>query len=188
MNFDQTPFKYALASSHTLTEKGSKHVNIAGFTYRQATAAILDIIFANNFLPMELIYGGKTARSFLRFRFPDSFSLSANPKHFSNTEESLKLLDEIVIPYVESERRRLDLEQKQHALIILDIFRGQMIQQVINTLQGDSILIVRVPTNMAHIFQPLDLSFMKKSLLNGTVLKLQMHFVMVSNSLILNEN
>ena len=102
---------------------------------------------------MQLIYGGKTAQSFPRFKFPDSFSLSANPKHFSNTEESLKLLDEIVIPYVESERKRLDLEQTQFALIILDVFRGQMTQQVIDKLRENYILISCVPAIMTHIFQ-----------------------------------
>ena len=83
---------------------------------------------------MQLIYGGKTTQRFPRFKFADSFSLSANSKHFSNTEGSLKLLDEIVILYVESERKRLNLEQTQFALIILDVFRRQMTHQVINKL------------------------------------------------------
>ena len=169
VNFDQTPSKYAPVSSRTQAAKGSKHIVIAGFTYKQAITATFGITLANKFLPMQLIYGGKTAQSFPRFKFPDLFSLSASPKHFSNTEESFKLLDEIVIPYVESERKRLDLEQTQFALIILDVFMGQMTQQVIDKLRENYILISRVPANMTHIFQPLDLtvngsakSFMKK--------------------------
>jgi len=50
--------------------------------------------------------------------------LSANPKHFSNTEESLKLLDEIIIPYVKRERTKLGLSENQYALLILDVFKG----------------------------------------------------------------
>ena len=49
---------------------------------------------------MQLIYSGKTQQSFPKFDFRNSFSLSANPKHFSNTEESIKLLDGIIISYV----------------------------------------------------------------------------------------
>ena len=138
MNFDQTPSKYTSVSSLTLAEKSSKHVNIPGFTYKQAITATFWITPANDFLPM-----GKTAQSFPRFRFMDSFSLSANPKHFSNTEESLKLLDEIVIPYVESERKT-QFGTNTTCLIIVDVFRGQMTQQVINNLQEKYILTIHV--------------------------------------------
>ena len=43
-------------------------------------------------------------------KFLESFSLSANVKHFSNTTESIKLIHEIISPYVERERHRLDSE------------------------------------------------------------------------------
>ena len=61
--------------------------------------------------------------SFLRINFPQYFSLSANTKHFSNTQESLKLLNEIIIPYVEKERDKLNLDKKQPALLIIDDFQ-----------------------------------------------------------------
>ena len=57
---------------------------------------------------MQLTYKGKARRSFPRVNFPPSFSLSANMKHFSNTQESMKLLDEIVVPYIEKERGMLN--------------------------------------------------------------------------------
>ena len=71
---------------------------------------------------MQLIYGGKTQRSLPRVKLPDFFSLSANEKHFSNTQESLKLTDEIITPYVEEEREMLDLGEEQQALLIIDVF------------------------------------------------------------------
>ena len=58
---------------------------------------------------MQLIYGGKTSKSLPRVEFPDSFTLSVNEKHYSNEQESLKLLDEVIIPYVTSEREKLQL-------------------------------------------------------------------------------
>ena len=48
------------------------------------------ITFSNEFLPMQLIYGGKTVQSLPRFKFPQEFSLSGNPTHFSNSSESIK--------------------------------------------------------------------------------------------------
>ena len=98
INIDQTPCKYAPVSSHTMAEKCSKHIAITGSTYKQAITATFSITYSNDFLPMQLIYSGKTSQSFPRFAFPETFSLSENPKHYSNTFESLKLLDEIIIP------------------------------------------------------------------------------------------
>ena len=90
INIDQTPLKYAPVSSRTMAAKNSKHVHVAGFTYKQAIAGTFGITLSANFLPMQLIYGGKTTQSFPKFRIPETFSLSANSKRFPNMEESLK--------------------------------------------------------------------------------------------------
>ena len=146
LNIDQTPSKLVPSSRHTLAKENSKHVSIAGSSYQQAITATFGITFSNEFLPMQLIYGGKTQQSFPKFDFPDSFSLSANPKHFSNTEESIKLLDDIIIPYFKCEQSKLRIGEDQYALLILDV------------LKENHILFVRVPANMRNIFQPLDLT------------------------------
>ena len=134
INIDQTLLKYAPVSNQTLAKKGSNHVAIHGSSYRQAIAATFGITNDNHFLPMQLIYGGKSLRSLPRFEFPKSFSLSANEKHFSNTSESLKLLDEIIIPYFTAERERQQLEINHPALLLMDVFRGQMTEPVLNKL------------------------------------------------------
>ena len=108
--------------------------------------------------PMQLIYGGKTQQSVPKFDFPDLFSLCAYPKHFSNTEESFKLLDDIIIPYVKCEQFKLGIGEEQYALLILDVFKGQMAESVKQKMMENHILFVRVPANMTNIFQPLDLT------------------------------
>jgi len=85
-----------------MAAKNSKHIHVVGSSYKQAITGTFGITLSNTFLPLQLIYSGKTAQSFPKFKFPELFSLSANPKHFSNTTESLKLLDEIIIPYVKN--------------------------------------------------------------------------------------
>ena len=67
---------------------------------------------------MQLIYGGKTNQS-----LPESFSLSVNPKHYSNTLESIKIIDEVIIPYVSAQREILS-SPNQAALLIFNVFRG----------------------------------------------------------------
>ena len=154
INIDQTPLKYAQVTNQTLVTKGSKHVAITGRSYRQAIPVTFGVTYENGFLPMQLIYGGKTVQSIPRFKFPESFSLSRNPKHYSNTEESLKLLDEVIIPYVVSERERLLLEKDHAALLLMDVFRGQMTRPVLQKFEEHRIFIVRVSPNMTNHFQP----------------------------------
>ena len=43
----------------------------------------------------------------------------------NNTQELMKLLDEIIIAYVEKERDMLNLDKKQRALLITEVFSGQ---------------------------------------------------------------
>ena len=77
-----------------------------GSSFKQAITATFGITYGNTFLPMPLIYKGKTKEVSHEW---DSLSLSTDEKHFSNTLESLKLLDEIVIPYIEEDRINLPL-------------------------------------------------------------------------------
>ena len=105
----------------------------------------------------DVLSGGKTAQILPRFKFPESFSLSVNPMHFSNTEESIKIINEVVLPYVDKQREKLG-NHGQVALLILDVFRRQITQEVTTFHRENNILFVTVPNNMIHFFQPLDLT------------------------------
>ena len=107
---------------------------------------------------MQLIYEGKTERSTPRYNFPNNFSQSANPKHFSNTNKSLKLIDEIIVPHIQFERTKLQLQIDHPALLIIDVFSEQMAPAVLQKLRENYIFLVRVPPNMTNLFQPLDLT------------------------------
>ena len=93
MDFDQTPLKYVPVSNSTLAKKGLKHVPIAGGSFKESIMATFGITYSKKFLPMQLIYKGKTRRIFPQVNCQQSFSLRVNIKHFSITPESMKLLD-----------------------------------------------------------------------------------------------
>ena len=40
----------------------------------------------------------------------------------------------------------------------MDVFQGQMTEDVLTVLKESNILLVRIPANMTNIFQPLDLT------------------------------
>lgn len=109
-------------------------------------------------MPIQLIYGGKTEQSLPRFKFPDGFSLSANPTHYSNTTESIKIIEEIISPYLKEERATLKLPPDQKGLLIMDVFTGQMTSEVLNKIKENHICVVNVPANMTKFYQPLDLT------------------------------
>ena len=105
-----------------------------------------------------MIYSGNTSKNLPRFQFTDDFSLSVNPTHFSNTDESLKILQQIIIPYLEKQRNIENLAFDHPALSILDVFKGQLTEPVSNELKDHHIFTCQVPENMTHIFKPLDLT------------------------------
>ena len=93
MNFDQTTLKYALAAKQTLSKKGSKQ----GLLFRQSMTATFGINFANNFLLMQFVFGGKTENSLHCVKFPDSFSLNINESTSSKFAQNFRFLSSSVL-------------------------------------------------------------------------------------------
>ena len=74
-------------------------MEIVGSGDKRSITVTFVIPLDGTFLPMLLIYDGKTQGSVPRVEFPSSFSLSANSKHYSNTAESIKIINEILVCY-----------------------------------------------------------------------------------------
>ena len=62
------------------------------------------------------------------------------------------------MPCANSERQRL-LKPNQKAIVIFDVFRGQITDDVLTQYKDNNIEVVVVPANMTGLFQPLDLTF-----------------------------
>ena len=155
LNLDQTKLKYIPSANHTLAKKGSKSIGIAGSNDKRCITGTFTVSLKGGFLPMQLIYGWKTNQSLPRFKFPESFSLSENPKHYSNTLESIKVIDEVKTPYVNAQREILS-NPNEEALLTFDMFRGQITGEVTSRLLQNNIYFVTVPFKMTHLSQPLD--------------------------------
>lgn len=157
MNFDQTLLKYATIANRILWRKGTKHVAIKSQSYKNAITATFGMTFDQKFLPMQVIYRGKTEESIPQFKFPDFFSLNANEKHFSNTHESLKLIDEIITLYAEKQRKALNYWY----------FFGP--NEPNKLCKGCKKKLTKVPHNMKNLFQPLDLTVNSSASLHEAV-------------------
>ena len=78
-----------------MAKKGVSTVEIVGSGKKRSITATFVVSLDCTFLPMQLIYDGKTQQSVPKVEFLSSFSLIANPKHYSNTAESIKIINEI---------------------------------------------------------------------------------------------
>lgn len=105
------------------------------------------ITLSGDFLPIQLIYGGKTSKSIPAVTFPPDFIVTTNPKHHSNKKKLSSNPGKNIIPCVEKERRCLDLPIYHPVLLIMDVFKGQ---------KENNILLEKVLTNLTYLFQPQD--------------------------------
>ena len=53
--------------------KGSKKVTITGAADKRNITATIAVTLSGKFLPIQLMYGGKTEQGLPRYKFPDSF-------------------------------------------------------------------------------------------------------------------
>ena len=116
-----------------------------GVSDKRTITATFTISFDGQFLQMQLIYSAKTDRSIPKISLP-------------NSPESIKLLQEIIILYIKSERRKLVLDGNAPGLLILDVFKGQTTPAVIDLLMKNSIFTTKVPANLTNLYQPLDIT------------------------------
>ena len=160
LNSDQAPSKYVTVGRTTMAPKNSTRVGLAASTDKRSITLTLAVTLDGKILPLQIIYGGKTEQSLPKITFPAKFSTSVNEKHYSNTKEVFKYLLEIVILYVNEERKKI-ADADQYVLLIWYVFRGQKTEAVTSLLQEQKILNEYVPNNMTDYFQMLDLTVNK---------------------------
>ena len=90
-----------------MVTKGEKHISRAGATDKRAITITLCETLDGQILPFQLIYTGKTQRSLPSVKFPCGFFLSYNPKHWSNEDETLRLIEEVLVLYVEKVKKEV---------------------------------------------------------------------------------
>jgi len=158
INVDQTPSKFVATDNVTMAAKGEKHISRAGASDKRAITVTLGETLDGHILPFQLIYTGKTQRSLPSVKFPEGFCLAYNPKHWSNEKETLRLIDEVLVPYISKVKEAKSLPATQRSLLLWDAFKAQSTEVVKESLRINRIEVVTVPKNMTHLLQPLDLT------------------------------
>ena len=90
LNWDQTGIKLVPATGLTMDEQGATRVELAGLNdKRQITAVFCGNILCA-FLPIQIIYQGKTNICHLHFEFPSQWDVTYSPKYWSTEETMLQ--------------------------------------------------------------------------------------------------
>ena len=106
INFDQTTLPYVGTGNSTLNEKGAKSVPLQGKGKKKQITGTFAVSVTGDFLPMQLIYEGKTPRCLPKdVEFPKEFDVTFTPNHWSNEEKSKQLLHNIIFPYLKKKKK-----------------------------------------------------------------------------------
>ena len=82
INLDQTQPYLVPCKKFTIATKSSTNVAIHGCDNMRTIIATFIIILVGEFLPIQLVYGGKTLQSLPRHQSPNSSLLSVNEKRY----------------------------------------------------------------------------------------------------------
>ena len=167
-NWDQTGLNLVPVSNWTMAQKGSQRVEIRGLGDKRQIGVFCGSL-VGEFLPIQLIYAGKTCQCHPPFPFPLDWDITNTPNHWSTEETMLSYIENIIVPFVEQIRKDHEMGSDQAALAIFDHFKGQLTPNITEALEKHNIQSVLVPASCTDRLQPLDLSVNKaaKTFLNN---------------------
>ncbi|TFK73853.1 hypothetical protein BDN72DRAFT_737583, partial [Pluteus cervinus] len=129
VNSDQTKMVYAPGGQLTWGETGAKQIQILGNDEKRAITVMVSVASDGTLLPMQVIYGGKTARSCPTDKAPHYKDLvdagfllqeSGTTTYWSNLETMKSFVNKILAPYFERRKKELGLSPRQKAFWTID--------------------------------------------------------------------
>ena len=158
LNWDQTGCSVVPGGDWTMEERGSRQVKITGLDDKRQITALLSVTMSGQMLPVQLIYAGKTDRCHPSIDFPAKWDITHTESHWSTAESMLRYVDNVITPYVKEQRTSLELDDKQKAIAIFDVYKAHRNEQLLQKLANADIVPIFVPAACTDELQPLDLS------------------------------
>ncbi|KAJ7023688.1 hypothetical protein C8F04DRAFT_899991, partial [Mycena alexandri] len=129
VNTDQTQLVYQQGSSTTWAQRGAKQVATVGQEEKRAFTSVPSISASGALLPMQAVFGGKTAASCpspASKRYDEAIELgystvpSTTATYWSNHDTMHLLVDGIIAPYFDSTKKTLGLPPTQFSIWQID--------------------------------------------------------------------
>lgn len=143
----------------TMDKRGVKQVEMIGTSDKRQITAVFCGTMTGDFLPVQVIYKGKTPRCHPRFGFPSGWHITNSPKHWSTEATMQEYVENIIVPYVEKAREFLG--EDRAALVIMDNFKGQITESIFSLLDSNNIHVCLLPSNTTDRLQSMDISVNK---------------------------
>ena len=116
--------------NNTLEFEGAKSVPVKGKSKGKQTTGIFAASATSQFLPMQLIYAGKTKPCHPQgMEFTSGFDVSHSLNHCSNEELVVQHIREIILPYMDKTKEEFGLPKEfglQKSLLIYDVFKEKL--------------------------------------------------------------
>ena len=153
INWDQTGVNIVPASSWTMEEEGSKTIPIVAPGDKLQITVTVVVAMTGEMLPMQVFYTGKFERCHPAYTFPADFDIWPQ----NHWETTIRLINNIMVPYVTAVRERLELPRNHPAIVIFDAFKGHKGEEITTLLSEKHLHPVLVPNNCTDQLQPIDL-------------------------------
>ena len=88
------------SSTWTMERRGEHRVEMVGVNNKRQITAVFCGNALGEFLPLQLIYKGKSSRCHPRYEFPSDWNITHSPKYWSTEDTTLQYIDNIILPYV----------------------------------------------------------------------------------------
>ena len=134
---------------------------IKGIDDKRQITATFTVSMTGKFLPIQLIYEGKTPRCLPRFDFPADFNVTFSDNQWSNTEKSNELFEKTIFSFLRQAKVSLKYPKEQMSLIIMDAFKRQDTDGILDLCGKHMCQVVIVPHNLRNKFQQLDITVNK---------------------------
>ena len=139
INWDYTGINYIPVSNWTMAIEGLKRIEVAGLGDKRQLTAVFGASLAGDFLPPQIIYAGKTPRCLPSTKFPEDWNITFTENHWAIEKTTEIHIKKILVPYIETCRKKLSLPPDHAALVIFDRFKGQCTSNILSLLENNHI-------------------------------------------------
>ena len=156
---DQTPLSYVSPGKYTFDVKVVKTVPIRGTDDKRQITSPFAISMPGEFLPIQVIYEGKTTRFYLSTLFLRTSDVTFSENQWSNTEKAISFFKKF--PHFKNVRQTKGYPNEQMGLVIMNTLVGNDNEEVAKLCRENNCVLIIIPHNLTYKFQPLDISFNK---------------------------
>ena len=118
INLDQTGVKLIPVGDWTMSPEGSNRVEVIGLNDKWQITATFAACLDSTFLPMQVLYQGKTDRSHRKYQFPVGFDIFHSPNHWANEETCIRFFENIIFSYIKKVREEM-YAPSQKAIVLM---------------------------------------------------------------------